>query len=435
MNTTPAKKKITHVAREKRQRNFTAIIKFAVYSVIAVVIGLVGIGISHWYEDDYSPMHEIVVDVNGTKFDMTYYIDMLKYVSGEYYQYAEYFTNYALQYIEYYELIKQEAEKLGITVTEKEITDLIKENEYDNTQAARDMVRASLLIPLLEEHFGSQIETPAEHSDVLAMFLESEAQVNDVKSRIANGESFGDIATELSLDTTTQEAAGDLGWLPEGVIDNILSNTVLTDELLSNAVIGALNFVEDTTKTKSVGYWILVVTESETTTTTVTATATTTTTTTTTTDTVEENTVATVKVILVGSQEEAEVVMGLLNDGADFDTVAEEYSQIWDEEDGCVLEVEENDYSDVFDAYVFADDVQFNTVSGIIKDTEETTKGGYWLYEVTGREMQDISDTNMDYLIGDALDAWIGAFDYDTVIESENIDELKTFAAAQVSGS
>ncbi len=429
MNKTPANKKLTHVAREKRRKNFTDIVKFAVYSVIAIVIGLVGVGIHQWYEDEYIPMHETVVDVNGTKFDMTYYIDMLTYVSGQYYQYASYFTSYALQYIEYYELIKQEAEKLDITVTEKEITDLIKENEYDNTQAARDMVRASLLIPLLEEHFGAQIDKSADHSHVLAMFLESQAQVDAVKSRIDNGESFTDIATELSLDTTTQEATGDLGWLPQGVIDNILSNTVLTDELIAGATIGDLNSVEDEEKTKSVGYWILKVTASETTTTTVTAT------TTTATDTVEENTVATVKVILVGSQEEAEIVMGLLNDGGDFDTVAEEYSQIWDEEDGCVLSVEAGDYSDVFDAYVFAEDMQLDVVSGIIKDTEETTNGGYWLYEVIERVVQDISDENMDYLISDALDAWIGSFDYETVIVSENIDEIMQLAAAKVSGT
>jgi hypothetical protein len=429
LNKTPANKKLTHVAREKRRKNFTDIVKFAVYSVIAIVIGLVGVGIHQWYEDEYIPMHETVVDVNGTKFDMTYYIDMLTYVSGQYYQYASYFTSYALQYIEYYELIKQEAEKLDITVTEKEITDLIKENEYDNTQAARDMVRASLLIPLLEEHFGAQIDKSADHSHVLAMFLESQAQVDAVKSRIDNGESFTDIATELSLDTTTQEATGDLGWLPQGVIDNILSNTVLTDELIAGATIGDLNSVEDEEKTKSVGYWILKVTASETTTTTVTAT------TTTATDTVEENTVATVKVILVGSQEEAEIVMGLLNDGGDFDTVAEEYSQIWDEEDGCVLSVEAGDYSDVFDAYVFAEDMQLDVVSGIIKDTEETTNGGYWLYEVIERVVQDISDENMDYLISDALDAWIGSFDYETVIVSENIDEIMQLAAAKVSGT
>ena len=429
MNKTPANKKMTHVAREKRRKNFTDIVKFAVYSVIAIVVGLVGVGVHQWYEEDYKPMHEIVVDVNGTTFDMEYYIDMLKYVSGEYYQYAEYFTSYALQYIEYYELIKQEAEKIGITVSEKEITDLIEENEYDNSDAARDMVRASLLIPLLEDHFSPQIETSAEHSHVLAMFLESEEHVQDIKDRIANGESFADIATELSLDDTTQEAGGDLGWLPPGVIDNILNDPALTDELISGAGLGVLGSVEDAEKVKGVGYWILMVTASETTTTTITAT------TTTTTDRVEENTVATVKAILVGSEEEAGIVLGLLNDGGDFDTIAEEYSQAWDDEDGCVLEAEEDYYSDVFDAYVFADDMQLNTVSGVLKDTETSSKGGYWLYEVTERTVQDISDTNMDYLIGDLMDEWMESFDYDTVVLSDNIDELMQLAAAKVKGS
>ncbi|MDD4923658.1 MAG: peptidylprolyl isomerase [Dehalococcoidales bacterium] len=420
MNKTPAKRKMTHVVREKKRKNFTDIIKFAVFTVIAIVVGLVGVGIHEWYKDEYKPMHETVIDVNGTKFDMTYYVDMLRYVSGEYYQYAAYFTSYALQYIEYYELIKQGAEELGITVSEKEITVLIKENEYDNTPAARDMIRASLLIPLLEEHFGSQIDASTEHNYVLAMFLESQSQVDAVKSRIASGELFKDIAEELSLDTTTQKAVGDLGWLPKGVIDDILGNTVLTDELVSNAVIGELNSVEDTTKTKAVGYWILKVIErsaqvyngAE-----------------------EEVEVATIKAILVGSQELADEVLTLLNNGGDFDELAEEYSQIWDEDDGCVLEVEQGTYSEVFEAFVFDEDTVVNTISEIIRDTEKTTSGGYWLYQVTDNAIRDISEENMEILIGDAMDEWVASFDYDTVIESENIEEMKTFAAAKVSGS
>ena len=426
---TPEKQQISHVTREKKKKNFLGIIKFAIYTVIAVVVGLVGAGMYEWYKDDYQPMHEIVVDVNGTQFDMEYYIDMLTYVSGDYYQYAAYFTSYALQYIEYYELIRQGAEELGITVTEDEITAEIKENEYENTQASRDMVRASLLIPKLEEYFGSQIVTPVEHWHVLAMFLESEAQVEEVKDRIASGESFSDIAAELSLDTTTQKAGGDLGWLPEGVIDDILSDSALTDELISAAEVGVLNSVEDAEKSKSVGYWILKLVEEP-----VTTTSTVTATTTTTTDTVTETTTAKVKAILVGSQAEAEEVLALLNAGGDFDTIAEEYSQIWDEDDGCVLEVEEGDYSDVFDAYVFGEDTEINAISEIIRDTEKETTGGYWLYKVTEIGTQEISDDNMDILIENALDEWVASFDYDTVTEYIT-DDMKAFAVEKVTGS
>jgi hypothetical protein len=38
----------------------------------------------------------------------------------------------------------------------------------------------------------------------------------------------------------------------------------------------------------------------------------------------------------------------------------------------------------------------------------------------------------MEILTGAALDAWIGAFDYETVVVSENIEEMKGFAAAKV---
>jgi peptidyl-prolyl cis-trans isomerase SurA len=410
---------MTHVAKEQRRRNFNDIIKFAVFSVIAIVVGLVGVGIQHWYEDDYKPMHETVVDVNGTKFDMSYYIDMLRYVSGEYSQYAEYFTAYALQYIEYYELIKQGAEELGITVSEKEITAMIKEKEYDNTRAARDMIRASLLVPLLEEHFGSQIETSAEHNYVWAMFLESQAQVDAVKNRIANGELFKEIAMELSLDSVTKEAGGDLGWLPAGVIDNILSNKVLSDELISNAAIGELNSVKDETKTKKVGYWILKVTETETITD----------------DEGNVTTNANVKAILTASLAEAQEVLASLNRGGDFDTLAEKYSQKWSKETGSVLAVSTGDYSDVFEDYALDPEVGINVVSEIIKDTDIDTKGGYWLYQVAATETQDISEDNLDILTGDSLDAWMETFDYDTVVVAENIDEMKEFAAAKVKGS
>jgi len=420
LNKTPTKKKLTHVAREKRRKDFTDIIKFAVFSVIAIVVGLVGVAVHEWYKEEYKPMHETVIEVKGTEFDMSYYIEMLRYVSGEYYQYAEYFTDYALQYIEYYEMIKQGAEELGITVSEKEITSIIKENDYGNTPAARDMVRASLLIPLLEEHFGSQIDASAEHSYVLAMFLESEAQVEEIKNRIDNGESFEDIAAELSLDNVTKEADGDLGWLPEGVIDNILSNTVLSDELISNAALGVLNNVEDAEKTKAVGYWILQIIErstklyngAE-----------------------EEVNVATVKAILTGSQEQAEEVLSLLDDGGDFDELAEQYSTIWDEENGSVLEVEEGTYSDVFEEFAFNQDIEVDTVSEVIRDTERSTKGGYWLYMVTDRATREISEENMELLIGDALDDWIADFGDDDVVLAENIEDMKKMAAAKVSGS
>ncbi len=418
MNKTPKKPKLSHASKEQKRRNLIGIVKFAGFTVIAIVVGLVGAGVHQWYQDDYKPMHETVVDVNGIEFDMEYYIDMLAYVSGDNYQYATYFTDYALQYIEYYELIRQGAEELGITVSEKEINNKIKESAYDNTKAARDMVRVSLLVPKLEKYYESFIEKSTEHNNLMAMFLESEAQVEDIKNRITAGESFEDIAAELSLNTTTQEASGVIGWIPEGVIDNILPGSAITDELISAAVKDVLNSVADADASKGVGYWILKVTESETITD------------------GDGNTTtnANVNAILVGSSSEAEEVLALLNDGDDFDTIAEQYSQIWSEDDGSMLAVSPGGYSDAFESYALNPDVEIDVVSGIIKDTEKSTTGGYWLYIITGTDTQDISETNMAYLVKNSLDEWIESFDYDTVTEYIT-DEMKTMAAAKVAGT
>ena len=127
--------------------------------------------------------------------------------------------------------------------------------------------------------------------------------------------------------------------------------------------------------------------------------------------------------------------MSLLDGGGDFDELAEQYSTIWDEENGAVLEVEEGTYSEVFEEFAFNQDIELDTLSEVIRDTERSTKGGYWLYKVTDRDSREISEENMELLIGDALDEWIADFGEDGVVLAENIEDMKKMAAAKVSGS
>ena len=48
--------------------------------IICAVIGLIGAGIYHqWYIPEYKPLHQTVITVNDTEFDMDYYIKMIKY--------------------------------------------------------------------------------------------------------------------------------------------------------------------------------------------------------------------------------------------------------------------------------------------------------------------------------------------------------------------
>ena len=72
------------------------------------------------------------------------------------------------------------------------------------------------------------------------------------------------------------------------------------------------------------------------------------------------------------------------------------------EETGSALAVTTGDYSDAFQAYALNPEVEINAISEIIKDTDVSTTGGYWLYQVAATENMDISDEHMEILTGDA---------------------------------
>ena len=81
-----AKKKVERPPREvtkrqlsrwQQQKKRQRIIAVTGISIIAAVVILVGAG---WYIGQYRPLHQTVITVNDTKFDMNYYIRCLNYM-------------------------------------------------------------------------------------------------------------------------------------------------------------------------------------------------------------------------------------------------------------------------------------------------------------------------------------------------------------------
>ena len=60
----------------QRQRRRQRVFQTAGISIIAVVILIVVIG---WFIGEYRPMHQTVIRVNDTEFNMKYYTDALKF--------------------------------------------------------------------------------------------------------------------------------------------------------------------------------------------------------------------------------------------------------------------------------------------------------------------------------------------------------------------
>ncbi len=433
---------------QKRQR----IIFGAGILIIVIVLAIVGVGI---YVTQYlpnKPLHETVIEVNGTKFDMEYYIKMLEYMVLQYQYYGisittdmlSYLTSSAEQSIEQSELIRQAAKELGISVSDEEINETLADKGYDPQviEEYRDVFRTQMLVQkLTDEYFEEEVPKFAEQRHIWAMFLESESQADEVKDRLEAGEDFATLAGELSLDTTCKEKEGDLGWRPEGVLSQIVDSSVLEENAFSCEVGVLSQSIYEEEKTKAVGYWLIEVlertgveeltqeeeqtqeeqpTQEEEQ------------------PTQEEQPVsAKVKVMLLSSEQEANEVRARLEAGEDFATLAGELSQhSASKENGGEFEVTaKGTVSSAFDDFVFDPEVELGTLSQPIRDEEISTTGGYWLTKVTEvDENREIAEEDRDVLKSNALSAWVNALwdDPDNNIVSYLDDEKTNWAISYV---
>jgi len=382
----PTKRQLSRWQQQKRRQRFIFTIGMA---IIVVVLGLLGTGVYYqWYLPEYKIRHETVVEVNGTKFDMDYYLKMLKYYYVVTQASMTDLTGLAEQVvkaIEQNELIRQEAMGLGISVSESEVNEQLNSYDPPMSEDYRDVVRTQLLVArLLDEYFDKQVPKSAEQRHILAMFLESESQANEVVARLASGEGFLHLAGELSLDAICKENEGNLGWRPKGVLSLVFGTPVL-DEYAFSCEVGVLSPpLPDETKTKEIGYWLIEVLARD-----------------------DEARVAQLKVMLLGSEQEASEIRARLEAGEDFAQLAQEFSQHDDSKyNGGNFSVSEDMMGAAFNDFVFNSEV--GVLSQPIFDDTVGTKGGYWLVTVTEIDSnRQIVDDDRALLKNDALNKWV----------------------------
>jgi parvulin-like peptidyl-prolyl isomerase len=407
----PTKRQLSRWQQQKRRQRFIFTIGI---SIVVVVLGFIGAGFYYqWYVPEYKVRHETVIEVNDTQFDMDYYIKMLEYYGqGVEPTQLTAFADYVVQIIEQSELMRQEAIELGISVSDEEVDEALKSYDPPLSKDYRDVVRTQLLMArLLDEYFDKQVPNYAEQRHIFAMFLESESQAEEVRARLEAGEDFTQLAGELSLDTTSKEKEGDLGWHPEGVLTLTLE-TSLVDEYASTTEAAALSPpIFEESKTKPVGYWLIKVLERD-----------------------EEAETAKTEVILLGSEQEAGEVRARLEAGEDFATLAQEFSQHGTSNElGGDFDVSPGTMSEAFDDFVF--NSELDVLSQTIRDDTVYTKGGYWLVKVS--EIEDnrqVADEDRDLLLNDAFNKWVeGLFaDPENMITNYIDDSKRLFAISHV---
>ena len=129
-------------------------------------------------------------------------------------------------------LIEQEAQRLGVTVSDKDIDDEIKaliqlRGGRDAYQAwlkssrmseddARDLARADLIMAALRDRIVSQLPRTAEYVHAWHIVLATRAEAERVLAQAQRGTGFATLAQTYSIDASTRPAGGDLGWFARG---------------------------------------------------------------------------------------------------------------------------------------------------------------------------------------------------------------------------
>jgi len=354
--------------------------------IIAAAVFLVGIGSWVGYgvyqERANNPLNQVVIDVNGVKFDMRYYINAIAAYTNMYGWNSSVISNYGnvvadlvADNIVNGESLKQAAPGLNFTVTSDELNTALKQYGWPNSPAYEDIMTATLLDKKVSDYFGAQLPDSMEQAHIQAALVESEDVANEVITQVNAGGNFTALANLLSYNSSVK---GDLGWLP----DELMPNALVANAAF-NGTIGQISQIYDQAAVKDVGYWLIQVSA-------------------------KQGNQIDVRAMLLGSETEAEQIKADLAAGGNFSALAAEHSQYQSNNSTGELGWKKKGdmKSTAFDNVAF--NLPLNQVSDPVKDLSVHTTGGYWLVNLVDRGNVALSDTVKQKLIDNRYNEWLG---------------------------
>jgi hypothetical protein len=380
------------LSHHKRQQRRQRIIFIGGITVIVAVVLIILVG---WFTGEYLPMHRTVIKVGDVKFDTRYYIDALK-IYGANQPESQFNTigptvqNYIIQN----EVIRQAAEKLGISISDKDIKEQIGGADSSLSRAYLDIVRAQLLpAKLQDEYISTLVPVSANQVDINTMMVESDTVALELRDRLLNGDNFTALDNEFAQNYTSKQNNGEYGWHPASILQALLGTMIPVDFAFS-AEPGTLSPpLYDADSYKQFGYWIINVQD------------------------INADEEATVQALFLSSRAEALDIRSNLEAGGNLTALADEYSQYSPSKEGhgdLGLIDKPADPGDTaitaaFDGYVFGPDVKMGEWSNPVSDNTLWTKGGSWLVEVMDKQAdREISSDDRSKLITTAYDDWLG---------------------------
>lgn len=395
----PTKRQEAKWQRQKRIR------RMIIIASIVFLVGIISYVSYEYYVDKIKPFNEKVITVNDASFNMRYYVNMLDAQTRELEPNNVYNYTYAVaQYIEDAELIRQGAKDLNITITQEEIEEMIKEQNFPKDQVHQDIVETVLLSQKLLEYFDSQLPDKMLQANTQVMFVESEQVANKMIDQAEQGGNFTELVREFSYDNRTKEYDGNLGWLPRELMSPTMAETF-------NLTAGGISQpICDNSTNKSVGYWLIKVNEED-----------------------PEKGIN-VRAMLLGSGQEALEIKGELDAGTNFSELAKSYSQHSSKykggELGWLKPNETNDFSDAFNEVAFQ--LSTGQVSEPVKDETVQTKGGYWIVKVLDKEQRELDNDVREVLKNKRFSEWLDQQRENSTIENKLDATRMAWAVAEV---
>lgn len=392
--------------KSERRRRIRIIFISAISVVIVAIVSLFG-----WiyYNSQVKPYNQATIRVNDVTFDMRYFINMLKIYYGNvspaslvgYSEYGEQeveqLAGYVEQQIIQNEIIKQGSLALGVQIERSDIKAQLKESGTPVTDEQIDILMAQKLIE-------KQVPSTQPQFHVQAMLLESESAAQNARARLQAGESFEQVANDVSKIAVSKITNGDLGWVTAREVNLTVVSTKFGDMLLGIDAGILSDPVYDDTVTKTFGYWVFKVVEKNDAT---------------------DTTSAEIHVqgILVGSEQEAYDVIDQLNADADMNELAKQVSQLSGAKDnGAELGwVTENQASGGLETLF---NLPLNEISMPMSNNQIETKGGYWVFNVLEKDdNRALTTDQQSILINDLLERCSAELEKDP---NYNVESLMT---------
>jgi hypothetical protein len=379
-------RQLSHFKKQKRQQRIILI------SGIAIIAAIILIPVIGWFVSEFLPLHQTMLEVNGVKFNVAYYIDTMKIGRlNDATKDTGTLSNEALQYMMQGEIIKQGAAKLGITVSDNETKNYLKTLNLPDTKGFMGYYRNYLIASKLQNvYFGSKVPQQGTQVDALMMMLENDKQAQEIRDRLVRGDNFTALAGEFAQNYYSKSVnSGDFGWHIREVLKPQLGSDIPLDYAFS-ADVGSLSQpLSDNESYKQLGYWLIKVADRP-----------------------EEGKVN-VQALLVSDNVVAMDIKSKLEAGTvSLADMADKYTQYSLSKDkqgdlGVINATDNSTYTQAFNNYVFNPATVTGKWSDPILEKDLWTRGGSWLVKLVAREEnRPVSDEDRNSLISDAFNNW-----------------------------